>query len=148
MDGILPTGNMKLDELWDFVIEATGVSMDGLHGPRHWARVERNGRFLAAENGGNPDVVSLFALFHDCKRVNDHIDPGHGARGAEYARSLRDHIPLISEEDFERLCEACEGHTDRPHHPGMLGCRPARSSPCRQAAQIQIPEHGPGEETC
>ena len=115
---------MKLDELWDFVIEATGVSMDGLHGPRHWARVERNGRFLAAENGGNPDVVSLFALFHDCKRVNDHIDPGHGARGAEYARSLRDHIPLINEEDFERLCEACEGHTDITHHedPTIQAC--------------------------
>ena len=31
----------------------------------HWIQVERNGLTLAAAEGGDPEVVSLFALFHD-----------------------------------------------------------------------------------
>jgi len=124
MNGILPTATMELDELWDYVIKATGVSLQGIHGPRHWARVERNGLLIATTNGGNPDLVSLFALFHDCQRVNDHIDPGHGTRGARYARKIRDRIPQIDDLDLELLYEACEGHTDIHHHdnPTIQAC--------------------------
>ncbi len=115
---------VKMDELWNFVIKATGVSLDGIHGPQHWARVERNALLIAEENGGNTVVISLFALFHDSQRINDHIDPGHGNRGAEYARALRDRLSLIDDDEFELLCEACEGHTDIIHHenPTIQAC--------------------------
>lgn len=103
-------------ELWSLVIQETGVFVDGIHGPQHWSRVERNGLYLAQTSGADPDVVSMFALFHDSCRVNDHIDPEHGRRGAEYAKSHRAELDFLSEDDFERLVFACTWHTDMVHH--------------------------------
>jgi HD superfamily phosphodiesterase len=54
----------------------------GIHRLPHWLRVERNGLDLAATEGGDSAVVSLFALFHDSRRLNDDADPDHGSRGA------------------------------------------------------------------
>ena len=42
----------------------------GDHGIVHWARVLENGLRLAEATGANVEVVTLFALFHDCRRVN------------------------------------------------------------------------------
>ncbi len=115
---------MNFDELWNYVIDLSGASRQGIHGPGHWARVERNGLLIIAENGGDPDILRLFALFHDSRRINDHIDPGHGARGARFAESLRGELSSISDEGFDLLCEACEGHTDVIHHadPTIQAC--------------------------
>jgi len=60
----------------------------GLHGTSHWDRVERNGLYLCRFVPADAAVVRLFALFHDCRRRNDHIDPGHGDRAATYAAQL------------------------------------------------------------
>jgi len=63
---------------------------------QHWLRVERNGLYLAERNGANKTIVSLFAMFHDCMRVNDGNDEGHGLRGAEFAKSLRKDLTRLS----------------------------------------------------
>ena len=55
-------------------------------------------------------MVYLFALFHDCKRENDHRDLEHGPRAERYLRSIRDWVDL-SDERFENLCLACATHT-------------------------------------
>lgn len=81
------------------------------HGPHHWSRVEQYGVYLAEQTGANLKVVRLFAIFHDCARVDDCHDPGHGLRGGEKARSLRELLP-IDDEVFETLFQACAGHTD------------------------------------
>jgi uncharacterized protein len=61
----------------------------GVHGPGHWLRVMRNGRELAAcTPGADLRVVEHFALLHDCRRVNESMDPEHGQRAAEYALTL------------------------------------------------------------
>ena len=52
-------------------------------------RVLENGLRIAEANGADREVVTLFALFHDSRRVNEDEDDGHGLRGAEFARSLR-----------------------------------------------------------
>lgn len=94
------------------ILEDYALSVDGVHGVSHWARVLENGLRLAAETGANPQVVPLFALFHDSRRVNDVTDPGHGRRGAELAAQFRGELFDLSDHDFALLYAACVGHTD------------------------------------
>ena len=84
----------------------------GIHGVTHWARVLENGLRLAAHTGARVQVVSLFAVFHDSRRENEHHDPGHGRRGADLAASLRGTAFDLSDADFAFLRLACERHTD------------------------------------
>jgi uncharacterized protein len=84
----------------------------GVHGLSHWARVLETGLRLADMSGANRDVVTLFAVFHDCRRKREERDNGHGMRAADLARALRaDHLDL-SDEDFGFLAAACAYHTD------------------------------------
>lgn len=102
--------------LWQRVLGECSVRASRLHGPAHWARVERNGLYIVAQTGANADVIKLFALFHDSMRWTDGRDPDHGRRAAEYVRSLRPMLRGLSEANFQRLCEACRWHTARRHH--------------------------------
>jgi uncharacterized protein len=88
------------------------LPVQGDHGVVHWARVLVNGLRIAEANGADPEVVTLFALFHDSRRVNEDHDPGHGLRGAQLARSLRGDLVHLDDGRFELLCEACRLHTD------------------------------------
>ena len=102
--------------LWEHVTKECIVRPHSVHGPDQWRRVERNGLLLAQRTGANVVIVRLFALFHDCRRVNDGRDRDHGARGAEHARLLRGRLFDLPDEDFERLHHACTWHTDADHH--------------------------------
>ncbi len=58
-------------------------------------------------------MVSLFALFHDCRRLNDDTDHGHGSRGARLAEQLRaEGLFEVTDEQLQILVYACENHTD------------------------------------
>lgn len=103
-------------DLWDRVIRERNTDYHGIHGPQHWARVERNGLYLAKESGADERVVSLFALFHDSCRFKDGFDPEHGSRGAEYARQSRELLHFLDDTAFEQLLYACTWHTDQIHH--------------------------------
>jgi uncharacterized protein len=95
------------------VLAGYTLPWDGVHGLRHWGRVAENGRRLAERTGADVRVVELFALFHDCRRTNEGWDPGHGLRGAEFARTLYDASALdLNAEQFEQLHYACTHHTD------------------------------------
>lgn len=78
----------------------------------HWARVLESGLRLAADTGVDPEIVSLFAVFHDARRSNEGGDHGHGRRGAELAAELRGTLFELPDDDFLLLSRACEGHTD------------------------------------
>jgi uncharacterized protein len=85
----------------------------GDHGVGHWARVLENGQHLAERTGADPVVVAHFAVFHDARRVNEHADPGHGARGSDLARQMRaDWLPFLTDDQFALLTHACDRHTD------------------------------------
>ncbi len=93
-------------------LEGYPLARDGVHGLRHWGRVLESGRRLAEATPADLRVVELFALFHDCRRVNEEKDPGHGLRGGEVARTLYDTGVLAqSANQFELLHYACEHHT-------------------------------------
>lgn len=85
------------------------------HGPHHWRRVERNGLWLSSQTGADVFIIRLFAWFHDARRENECTDPEHGARGAEYATSLRGHLFDLEDQAFDKLLFACTWHTDSDH---------------------------------
>ncbi|MDX1577121.1 MAG: hypothetical protein R3266_01500 [Gemmatimonadota bacterium] len=100
------------DALVERVLAEYALPAEGVHGPVHWARVLENGTRLAERNGTDLEIVQLFALFHDSRRVNEAIDHGHGARGAEFAETLRGELIHLDDERFELLRYACIHHTD------------------------------------
>ena len=99
-------------ELLQIILEQYSLPWNGIHGLAHWARVLENGRRLAPLTGAKIEVVELFAIFHDAKRINEGIDVEHGYRGAEYAASLNGELCMLSNEDFDLLFTACQYHTD------------------------------------
>jgi len=99
-------------ELISSILTRYTLPPGGVHGVPHWARVSDNGRRLAQVTGARAGVVELFAVFHDCQRVNEGIDDGHGRRGGELAWELRGTDYELSEEDFRLLIKACSLHTE------------------------------------
>jgi uncharacterized protein len=97
--------------LWQHVSRKFLCDHGSVHGPSHWRRVERNGLLIAAHSGAVEDVVRLFALFHDSRREHDGSDNTHGARGAEYAATLRGKLFQLSDGHFKLLHYACTWHT-------------------------------------
>ncbi len=94
------------------ILDGYRLPVRGYHGVVHWARVMENGLRIAESNGADLEVVRLFALFHDSRRVNEMRDNDHGLRGGELARSLRGTLVLLDDASFETLFEACRLHTD------------------------------------
>ncbi len=94
------------------ILEDYALPWHGTHGVGHWARVLENGIRLAKETGANAEVVQLFAIFHDSRRVNEGCDDGHGERGGDSALELRNEWFAISDEELDLLYEACAGHTE------------------------------------
>jgi len=106
------TNSINYDAVWEYVTTEFQCDRDSIHGPNHWRRVERNALKISASNGANIDVVRLFAVFHDSRRVNDSVDFGHGERGAKYAASLRGILFDLCDEHFEQLWYASVYHTN------------------------------------
>lgn len=103
----------KIECLMEVVQKEFVMPVNGsIHGLAHWLRVLRYGLRLAESTGANPQVVELFALLHDCKRMTDWPDPEHGHRAAEFAATLRGSLITLPDGDFERLAFACEHHTE------------------------------------
>jgi uncharacterized protein len=104
---------INLKPLIHRILEDYSLRRDGTHGVGHWARVLENGLRLAKETGANNiEVVQLFAIFHDARRVSEGYDLGHGQRGAELARIRRKEWLVLSDEEFDLLHDACGGHAE------------------------------------
>ena len=125
----------------------------GYHGVRHWARVRANTRlfrltepvqvgrrsvtfYSGPGQGIDPVVCDLFAVFHDACRVNEHEDPGHGARGAALAKRMHGRHFRLTDEQMDLLVYACTHHTD--------GWRegPATVQACWDADRCDLPRVG------
>jgi uncharacterized protein len=102
---------MNLKPIIHAILEDYALPFGGTHGVGHWARVLENGLRLAKETKANIEIVQLFAIFHDARRINENVDDGHGKRGANLAKALRGNFTL-SDQDFGLLYVACADHTE------------------------------------
>lgn len=91
----------------------------GVHGLAHWIRVEAIGHELARCTGADPQLITLFAFFHDVDRQDEERDPGHGARGAELAARMRGIWFDCPDAALETLQAACAGHSGGRDHPDI-----------------------------
>ncbi len=141
---------MNLAPVVQAILEDYALPLGGFHGVAHWARVLENGLRLAEETGANVEVVSLFAVLHDSRRVNESTDPEHGPRAAAFAADLRGAVFDLGDHEFRLLYRACEGHTHERTHPdatiqtcwdsdrldlGRVGIMPHPSRLCTDAAK-------------
>jgi uncharacterized protein len=76
---------LNLKPIIEAILQDYALPWHGIHGVSHWARVLENGLRIAKQTKANIEVVQLFAIFHDARRVNENVDDGHGMRGAELA---------------------------------------------------------------
>jgi len=128
------------------------LPLDGHHGIGHWARVLENGLRLAEFTGANVEVVRLFAILHDSRRLNESTDPDHGPRAAEFASDLRGSVIDLADHEYRLLYRACAGHTHERTHPDItiqtcwdsdrldlwrVGVEPDRRLLCTDAAKLQ-----------
>lgn len=106
------------------ILDSYALPIRGYHGVVHWARVLENGLRIAEVNGADQEIVRLFAVFHDSRRVNEFRDDDHGLRGAELARSLRGTLVHLDDARFESLYEACRLHTNglTTREPTLQAC--------------------------
>ncbi len=151
---------INFKKLWRIVTANKDRINSRIHGPEHWARVERNGLYICEQNGADEDIIKLFALFHDSMRFNDGRDPEHGLRGAEYAKSLLNKEYELAEAKFELLYYACQYHSEyKPTEDktvgacwdadrldlGRVGIRPAERYLYSDAAKYIVKENKWGE---
>jgi uncharacterized protein len=132
------------------VLRDSVLDPNGIHGVAPWARVMENGLRLAQETGADVEVVRLFALLHDSRRICDGTDPGHGPRSADFGRTLLGRAFDLSATQFKLLHSACAGHTHERTHPkdtvrtcwdadrldlGRIGIRPRSRLLCTGVAR-------------
>ena len=110
---------MELRPILQAVLEAYSLPWDGDHGVAHWARVLENSLHIAEATGADVEIVSLFSILHDSRRIDEDDDPDHGLRGGEFAISIRGKLFDLSDDRFQLLYRACEGHTHERTHPDV-----------------------------
>jgi uncharacterized protein len=91
---------MNLKPVLHAILEDYALPLGGDHGGAHWARVLENDLKLAEETGANIEVVSLFAVLHDSRRINEVTDPEHGPRAAAFAAELRGSVFDLDDHEF------------------------------------------------
>jgi uncharacterized protein len=141
---------LNLPAILGAILEEYVLPWDGYHGIAHWARVLENGVRLALETGADIDVVQLFAILHDSRRINENWDPDHGPRAADFAMGLRGLLFELPDSGLRLLHRACSGHTHERTHPdvtiqtcwdadrldlGRVGIRPDPNLLCTAAAR-------------
>lgn len=117
--GVCYNHGMNLTPVLNAVLADYTLPLSGDHGVAHWARVLENGLRLAKVTGANVEVLSLFAVLHDSRRINEMTDPKHGSRAAEFAAELRGSVFDLVDYEFRLLYRACEGHTPELNHPDV-----------------------------
>jgi uncharacterized protein len=141
---------MNLKPILKAILDEYVLPWDGDHGVAHWARVLENGLRLADQTRANVEVVTLFAVLHDSRRINEVTDPNHGPRAADFATTIRGKLFDLPDHEFKLLYRACDGHTHERTHPditiqtcwdsdrldlGRVGIRPHPSRLCTEAAK-------------
>ncbi len=98
-------------ELLQHIRSQFKIDWHGIHGANHWARVLFHGQRIAEKRSADLLVVELFAFLHDSCRWNDHRDPLHGKRAAEFAYGINGQFFQLTAPQLDSLCYAMEHHS-------------------------------------
>jgi uncharacterized protein len=96
-----------------------------VHGDSHWRDTAWFGaEMVRVERACDPALVFLFALIHDCLRVDDGYDPEHGLRSAALVAELRADLLVLTDERAAVLRAACAEHSSGlvTAHPTIGAC--------------------------
>lgn len=120
------------------LIDEFPLGPESIHGPKHWERVEKNGMALAKSTGADPLVVTLFSLFHDCRREKDSHDHNHAWRGARRALELHGELYELTPAQLETLVYACEYHMARLTSRDLTSGDRATIGTCWDADRLDV----------
>ena len=125
----------SLSALVDAVLPRAWRRESAWHGEVHWRCVTATALSLAAvDERVDRSLVFCFGLLHDTRRQNEAVDPGHGARAAELADTLREEgVLLLGEPRFTALAEAL-----RLHSSGDVSTDPTIGT-CWDADRLHLP---------
>jgi uncharacterized protein len=124
-----------IQKIKKIAIETFVMDKDSIHGVHHWDEVYENGMILALQPGVDKLVVGLFAYLHDCKREDDHQDPEHGDRAADFVVWLRNSgkLEFLKHEQYHKLWLAC-----MQHHKGIVETEDITIGACFDADRIEL----------
>jgi len=124
-----------VEDIKKIAIETFVMDKESIHGIHHWEEVYENGMMLANQPGVDSLVVKLFAYLHDCKREDDHQDPEHGDRAADFVVWLRNSGKLffLTETQYKQLWMAC-----LQHHKGVVETEDITIGACFDADRIEL----------
>jgi uncharacterized protein len=124
-----------IEDIKKIAIEAFVMDKDSIHGVHHWEEVYNNGMMLALQPGVDKLVVGLFAYLHDCKREDDHQDPEHGDRAADFVVWLRNwgKLDQMTHTQYHKLWTAC-----LQHHKGVVETEDITIGACFDADRIEL----------
>ena len=124
-----------VEDIKKIAIETFVMDKESIHGIHHWEEVYENGMMLANQPGVDSLVVKLFAYLHDCKREDDHQDPEHGDRAADFVVWLRNSGKLffLTETQYKQLWMAC-----LQHHKGFVETEDITIGSCFDADRIEL----------
>ena len=107
-----PPVEAKVDDIRAYLKSRPNRSSQ-LHGQRHWYAVAAAGLELCKRlPKADPIVVFHFALAHDAERLNDGVDPDHGARASKVFSAMAPGMRNLAL--FKRACrEHTSGTTSR-----------------------------------
>ena len=85
---------------------------DSIHGYMHWKRVFENGYQIINSNKKiDAEIVFLFSIIHDTKRVNEYKDILHAERAAESLKLLKKlHYINLNKDRYKILDYAIRNH--------------------------------------
>lgn len=106
---------VKYKKIREFVC-SDYFDITGIHGITHWDSVRDIGLFLSKKTKADTTVIKLFALFHDCMRINNKSDDDHGYRASELVLRCRNILFELDDIRFEQLYHACKFHTTETHN--------------------------------
>ncbi len=93
------------------LIRNMAVDPESIHGISHWERVAWFGAYICRREQANGLVAAWFACFHDCRRLNDGSDRGHGPRAADFLKLFSPGDLGLTRAEKETLAFACRHHT-------------------------------------
>ena len=104
---------LDLDALVAAVTRGATHRDSPIHGEAHWRCVAWTGaQLVRATPDADRDVIFLFGLIHDAKRLNDGHDPLHGHRAAAFALELHGRFFRLDSARLKRLHRAIHEHAD------------------------------------